>query len=456
MEKQCIYCGVANDLSKSDIIPDALTNAKIINPNVCRIEHNNKFSDLFEDEVIKKLALITNELDIKSSKSKNYALYSTQINVAGTEYSTKISSETQLFRNKKMRSTDGKSLIGPIEEIKKINNVDSKNITEIDVNQIEIEKKVNIDLSVFFSESMYRMGAKIAFEWYCLRNDINGKVEAFEPIIQYITNGIGDDIVTIVSNEKLYSGLKEITDFGSHTILSYIAKDKSVNVLVSLFGIAIYNIKICDSVIDECRNNVLFQELSLDAKRVEFKFDTFGNFEHDFLGKFNVVYLADGTQFMVPKDMEDAKIQYHNFYRCNYSIFQGDLQCTNKPNEKIINLIINHMEETLQTSALTLRGLKRFVKERFNSFDEEIKLNREASNKKAVFMFYMLFIIGKSNGTIKDLCGLNNAVKDKFMGDTIINDDELNCKLKDEIFSATDYSDIILQGAKMVDSWDYE
>ncbi|MEC0666127.1 hypothetical protein P8864_09465 [Priestia flexa] len=49
MEKQCIYCGIANDLSKSDIIPDALTNAKIINPNVCRIEHNNKFSDLFED-----------------------------------------------------------------------------------------------------------------------------------------------------------------------------------------------------------------------------------------------------------------------------------------------------------------------------------------------------------------------------------------------------------------------
>lgn len=120
MEKQCIYCGVANDLSKSDIIPDALTNAKIINPNVCRMEHNNKFSDLFEDEVIKKLALITNELDIKSSKSKNYASYSAQINVAGTEYSTKISSEAQLFRNKKMRSTDGKSLIGPIEEIKKL------------------------------------------------------------------------------------------------------------------------------------------------------------------------------------------------------------------------------------------------------------------------------------------------------------------------------------------------
>ncbi|MBU8568913.1 hypothetical protein KM914_21360 [Virgibacillus pantothenticus] len=113
MKNKCIYCGISKDLSKSDIIPDALTNAKIINPNVCRIEHNNEFSDLFEYEVIKKLALITNELDIKSSKSKKYASYSTQININGTEYNTNISSESELFRNKKMRSIDGKYLFGP-------------------------------------------------------------------------------------------------------------------------------------------------------------------------------------------------------------------------------------------------------------------------------------------------------------------------------------------------------
>ena len=55
MKNACIYCGVTDDLSKSDILPDALTNTKIINPNVCRIEHNNKFSDMFESEVIKNV-----------------------------------------------------------------------------------------------------------------------------------------------------------------------------------------------------------------------------------------------------------------------------------------------------------------------------------------------------------------------------------------------------------------
>lgn len=44
---KCLYCGTEYNLSE-DIIPDALTNARILNRNVCKIEHNNKFSDLFE------------------------------------------------------------------------------------------------------------------------------------------------------------------------------------------------------------------------------------------------------------------------------------------------------------------------------------------------------------------------------------------------------------------------
>ena len=94
MVRRCIYCDTEKDLSKSDIIPDALTNAKIINPNVCRVAHNNKFSDMFENEVIEKLAFVTNELDIKSSKGNRYASYKANVIVEGTEYSVKMSAET--------------------------------------------------------------------------------------------------------------------------------------------------------------------------------------------------------------------------------------------------------------------------------------------------------------------------------------------------------------------------
>lgn len=454
MQNKCIYCGLSGDLSKSDIIPDALTNAKIINPNVCRIEHNNKFSDLFEDEVIGKLALITNELDIKSSKSKKYAPYLTQINVAGTEYTTKISSDTELFRDKKMRSSDGTVLIGPIEEIQKIKGANNKNISQIDVNELEIEKKVNIDLSVYFSQSMYRMIAKIAYEWYCLHNDINDKFQAFESIIQFITNGNGDNIVTIVGNEELYNIIKVNVNFGSHTLISYVGHDSSVNILVSLFGIAIYNVKVCKNLIDECRNNVIFQELTLDAKRVQFKFDTFENCIDNFYNKFTEVELENGIKAMIPKDMTDLSLQYQLMYVTNYPLFQYNLQCTNKPDEKIIKLIIKYMEETLQASAITLRGLKRFVREHFRSFDEEIKLNPKGTNKKAMFMFYLLLVLGESNGVIKSIGDLNKELKKKF-GETININNEFSCKLNEEIFSMQNYAEIILKGAKTIDSWEY-
>lgn len=39
-----------------------------------------------------------------------------------------------------MRSVDGKFLLGPIDEIKKIKAANGTNVSEVDVNQIEIEK----------------------------------------------------------------------------------------------------------------------------------------------------------------------------------------------------------------------------------------------------------------------------------------------------------------------------
>ena len=55
---------------------------------------------MFEDEIIKSMALITNELDIKSSKGKKYATYAARITIDGTGYTTNISSDAELFGGK--------------------------------------------------------------------------------------------------------------------------------------------------------------------------------------------------------------------------------------------------------------------------------------------------------------------------------------------------------------------
>lgn len=457
MEEGCIYCGAKDDLSKSDIIPDALTNAKIINSNVCRIEHNNRFSDLFENEVISKFALITNELDIKSSKGKTYAAYDANFLIGDTEYSTKISSETDLFKsNKKMRSVDGKILLGAIDEIKKIKMANSTNISEVDVNKIEIEKRVSIDLSIYFSSAMFRLAAKIAFEWYCVKNTIKTKQNEFLSVIEFITTGIGHNIVSFVGNPAVYLAFKQMVGLGSHALLTYVALDNSVNVIVNLFGIAIYNVRLCENTTECCKNNVLFQELTLDAQRVEFVDTDLVSFQQHLMNSFVNNNNGSRINIMVPKDMTDTTLKYKFDYINNYEIFQKDLKLIIEPTEETVSLLLSNIQTILQESPVTIRGLKRFVKEHKKSFEEGLRLNPKGTNKKAIFMFYMLFVIGRSDGQIKNLKDLNSVLKSKFSDSTINLNDELNIKLNKELFDSEKSVDWIVNGAKAVAEWDYE
>ena len=90
---------------------------------------------------------------------------------------------------------------------------------------------------------MYRLMAKIAFEWYCLHNGIHNKCAEFETLIEFITTGKGNNPVKFISNAEIYSIFNQIFSFGSHTLFSYIGIDNSVNAVVNLFGISAYNIK---------------------------------------------------------------------------------------------------------------------------------------------------------------------------------------------------------------------
>ena len=52
---------------------------------------------MFESKVIEALAFITNELDIKSSKGKNYASYDAVITIEGTDYNLKLHGDNEIF-----------------------------------------------------------------------------------------------------------------------------------------------------------------------------------------------------------------------------------------------------------------------------------------------------------------------------------------------------------------------
>lgn len=455
MVRKCIYCGTEKDLSKSDIIPDALTSAKIINSNVCRIDHNNKFSDMSENEVIEKLAFVTNELDIKSSKGNRYASYMANIIVEGTEYSAKMSAETDLFNRKIMRSTDGKSLIGPMEKIKKINAANDANVTEIDINQIEIEKKVSIDMSVFFGQAMHRLAAKIAFEWYCLNNSVTGKLPIFQPVIDFIVSGTGVDPVEIIGSEEVYTLISQMSDIGNHTLLSYIEKDGSVNVLVSLFGITVYNVKLCDRVIQECPYNILFLTINLDAQKVSFKCKSVDELAKEIQNSFPKADGSKRMQILCPIDVRDTSITYKMIYLFS-GIYQNGLPSESDKKDQTAAVVKRHLDTVLAVSALTVRGVKRFVKEHKENIEKGIVLNPYGINPKAVFMFYLIYNCGLERNQIHSFKDLDAFVVKKFAGRKIKITGRICKELQKEIMSDEQYAKVIIQGAEVIEEMKFE
>lgn len=452
----CIYCGKTDDLSSSDIIPDALTNAKIINPYVCRVEHNNKFSDMFEDYIIKNLAIFTNELDVKSSKGKKFIAYDATITVDNTEYTTKMSSDSELFQGNKILSTkDGKTKLGDIEQLKKIKGASKDNIQLVDVNSLEINKKIMVKSSTFFCTEMYRLMAKIAFEWYCLNNGVKNKCEEFNSIISFITKGTGKNPVSFINNPDIYNLFDEIIPFGSHVLLSYIAVDGSVNIIVNLFGLAAYNIRILDAQIKKCTKNIMFQQLTLDAKRSQFFLNTLQDLSQELHKAFIKVDFPNGREICVAKNMHDLILQYKMFYIANYQLFQDNLKCISEPNQDAITLLKHRIVIILQTSVLTVRGLKRFVKEHKDYLAQGNALNPKGTNKKSIFLFYCLYVLGCHNN-IKTFDNLYDYIKEKFDSESIFIDDEDTNNILSEIISCENYFEKIKTGAQKIELWGYD
>ena len=219
-EPKCIYCGTSKDLSNSDIIPDALTASRIINKCVCHVEHNSG-----------------------SKKSNHFPTYEADYVIAGIRYHDKKVVKEHDFINKKILwSENNESAFGPyekIEQIAKSKKTNKGDIEQIDINTQVIESHIPLKYEVFFSEAMHRQVAKIAYEWYCLKNKVEDKYEDFSDIIAYILDGGNDQVVKMVTDKILLDKFSEFCHDGSHAMLAYIDNQGGISVLVDIFGVAV-------------------------------------------------------------------------------------------------------------------------------------------------------------------------------------------------------------------------
>lgn len=445
----CIYCGECDDLSVSDIIPDALTNGKICNRNVCRIKHNNNFSDAFEYEVISGLAAITNALNVKSSKGKSYAKYPLKIIVGGITYDAKISAETELFQEGKiLKSEDKKNFLGPMEKLSQFKSSKIEKFSKVDINEVGIEKRITIDLSVFFSNSMYRLMAKIAFEWYCLCNGIQGKCNELEDIIQFICEGTGKNPVHILCDENAQIFNKLVANKGNHTLILYVPKDGSLNVLINLFGIVFYNVKLSDVVPENCIYKICYTTIGLDGDKIEFKAENEIELWNEVESQMMPLSNMNQIQIMAPQNMNDTTIAPKMFCLTSDWLNQG-LDFNMEESELRKNLKKN-IDYVFTMSSFTLHGLKRFVKEHERIIDEGMKINEKAVVTKELFLFYSLYIVGLQYEEIDSFEKLNQKIVEKFGNKEIELSYDICKKLQKEMLDNNKYAEVIKCGAKIV------
>ena len=461
MTRRCIYCGQDHDLSESDIIPDALTNARVLNRNDCRIEHNNKFSDMFESRVIDALGFITNELDIKSSKGKKYAAYDAVVNIEGKDYNLKLHGDNEIFNGRVIKSSDNKHMISSYDRAVKIAKDESK-VQSLDINTIEIQKKVSINNEIFFDISMYRMLSKIAFEWYCAKNDVSGYCPEFSDIIDFITTGNGTNPVSIIQEEEIYKMVDQLGNLGSHILFAFEKEDGEIDVIISLFGLLMYRVVVAKQKPSICVNNYLYTELRTDSSRKEIVHRSTEEAQERFYGmfaqdKFVSAGVFNGVSIMIPKIM--ASMKNVGIYPLWFNITQYLSKVntdTIKPNDIINRIFLRQLKNITQASTLQKKSIKRFVNENFYSDHETIRLNPDTSNKKATVLFYVVYLIGISEEPELNDMVLQKIIKEglpNLSNEELIVDDEMENSLKRIMMENENYSAILEKGAEKVISW---
>ena len=457
---QCIYCGVSDDLSKSDIIPDALTNARITNNNVCRVEHNNKFSDLFESKVISELAFISNTLDIKSSKANKYATYPALVKIDEKIYDINMRSEKSITDGRVIKTSDKKHSFTYYEKAIQIaNNPDL--VTPIDINNMDIETNIKINLGIYFDEAMFRMISKISYEWYCAINNISGYHEEFSNIVMFITTGNGYNPVKLIQNDEIYKCILNYTDLGSHCLFGFKDPDGKLIVFLSLFGIVIYKIIVSEHVPCICKNNFIYQELRTDSSRreviesshetAEYSLYSFinnsDNFQSALLNGIKVAFCTNPLPIDIPLYcfVLDAMMKLHK---------EHDEIIT--PNKQIISILNRNIETMIQTSLLHKKSLIRIVNDYFYEGHAPIKINPNSGNKKTLFLLFILMKIGVVNLEKIDDKSLNKIVKQSLEvneSNEIVLNDKLIKKLETEILKTLDYAKLMERGATIVKTW---
>lgn len=247
---KCIYCNNDSDLTVSDIIPYALTGAKLKKRFVCK-EHNGFTNDNYEKQLIKKLDVFRNRLGL-TERDGDPVRYKAELSIGEYTFpNITISDHASIFDNSKrvFRTTDenGKTiLVGNKSELLKIKGATDEKIKDISATDFSAISHTNIQ-DLFISTATLHAISKIAYEWHCFANDIESfDSSKYSDIVSYILNPESEDHpVEIVIDAMTWALMDQFSQTGSNMLFEYCDIDGNLYVIFGFWGVIIYKVKIC-------------------------------------------------------------------------------------------------------------------------------------------------------------------------------------------------------------------
>lgn len=247
---KCIYCNNETDLTISDIIPSALTGAKLKKKFVCR-EHNSFTNDHYECTMIRRLDLFRNRIGL-TERDGDPVRFVAKLVIG--EYSSE--KDIILSDNKSLMDTDrlfrmmdeqGRlSLVGSKEKLLKIKGATEDNITDLPLSEISICSTADIR-ELFISDPTLHTIAKIAYEWHCYANDIEEfENDKYSIITSYIlTPEQTNPLVDVVNDAWVKMLSDRFSRTGSNMIFEYNDSDGNTYVIFCLWNVIAYRVKVC-------------------------------------------------------------------------------------------------------------------------------------------------------------------------------------------------------------------
>lgn len=387
----CIYCD-SNDLTDSDIIPYAITEAKIIKRFVCS-KHNSHTNNEFEKKVIKELDVFRKTMGLKTRDGNEIkiktkmVLGEDQFDISYSDYSF-LHEKQQFFKDGKIifRPGTNKPVKGLIELYKYY--PEYKDIVPGFITK-------HNPYELFGSEEMFRTVSKIAYEWHCCKNNIDSCHDRYKEIIDYIIDGkeCSKCNVELVDDAFIYNAIGDvILEVGTNAIYEYVDKEGQCVVVFFLWNVIAYKVIVGTGFQPTVSFSLLndIELYNIDGSKVE---KTFGVYSFNNAYQVNSIEFTEGykkigkaiekrlnkalgTLILSPKNLKKLLKQFTKDFRAYKNKHKSLLQlieygCKNRIVLIWVLILLGENEESFNSGKSFNSNLFRIVGEEMISVNDE-------------------------------------------------------------------------------------